>query len=366
MVMRTIGVGTVGKYLGFALGSGIDEEGLGGDIRGLEGVGREMKGVRVDEEEEDEVEESISNPAVDFEPVPQDVAYKPSHRDSTASTGSRTEEEVKVGSVPSTSYIPTPTASASITAGSVTRTISNASTIKPTAGSGRLGMTSHPHDSSTTSTPVRSERSDQGYPSTDRTPRLAADDTSFATLDPSIMPHFYGSVSNKIGEACACWLARWGMDVFAAELAISDPIPTGPIGSAYEEGQGYRIFRHRGLPAQFLRGLLSSDTLWVKGGEMGRYRAVREILDLRRRGWEAELGQSSGREEDGESDDAEGERDERWDEWEEDEMELARVLAEGVYYQHMVSHSHTCSGDIGCFGFSRPGPYYGQGRYALP
>lgn len=32
--------------------------------------------------------------------------------------------------------------------------------------------------------------------------------------------YFYGVVGDKIGEACACWLARWGADVLALEEAV--------------------------------------------------------------------------------------------------------------------------------------------------
>ncbi|KAJ3920244.1 hypothetical protein F5877DRAFT_38472 [Lentinula edodes] len=31
---------------------------------------------------------------------------------------------------------------------------------------------------------------------------------------------YYGSISDKIGEACACWLARWGADMFVEEKKI--------------------------------------------------------------------------------------------------------------------------------------------------
>ncbi|KAG9096127.1 hypothetical protein FRC06_008995, partial [Ceratobasidium sp. 370] len=32
--------------------------------------------------------------------------------------------------------------------------------------------------------------------------------------------YFYGVVGDKIGEACACWLARWGADILALEEAV--------------------------------------------------------------------------------------------------------------------------------------------------
>lgn len=131
------------------------------------------------------------------------------------------------------------------------------------------------------------------------------------------LPHFYGFASNKIGEACACWLARWGVDLLDIELASPTLTP---------------IWSHRGLPADFLRAVLSADTLFVRD-EMERYTVTRRVLDLRRRGWEEEM------ESKGDISVAESMAEtEGWDAWEADEEELARVFADGIYYTHMVSY----------------------------
>ena len=123
------------------------------------------------------------------------------------------------------------------------------------------------------------------------------------------LPHFYGFASNEIGEACICFLARWGTEILAHELG-NLALPA--------------IFGYGGLPARFVAALLGSDLFWVDG-EMERYRTARRILDLRRKEWDEEM---SGQE----NLHCEGEE----EEWDEDEMEIGRVFAEGIYYAHMV------------------------------
>jgi hypothetical protein len=38
--------------------------------------------------------------------------------------------------------------------------------------------------------------------------------------DAEELEYFYGATSDRIGEACACWLARWGVDVLGVEEAL--------------------------------------------------------------------------------------------------------------------------------------------------
>ncbi|KAJ3864587.1 hypothetical protein EV359DRAFT_40753 [Lentinula novae-zelandiae] len=62
---------------------------------------------------------------------------------------------------------------------------------------------------------------------------------------------YYGSISDKIGEACACWLARWGADMFMEEEKIvSDWLndPNASLDSWTVEESGFE-----GVP-------LTSDT----------------------------------------------------------------------------------------------------------
>ena len=145
--------------------------------------------------------------------------------------------------------------------------------------------------------------------------------TSTHTADTSLghintASHCYGIPSDKIGEACASWLCRWAVETFDAEVQLAHDTTS-------------RVWRQRGLPARFVRSILSSDLLFIKG-EMDRYRLARSILDLRRAGWDSEMDDtgdsastvsSSGGHQ----------------EWEDDETEMDDLFASGIYYTHMVS-----------------------------
>lgn len=134
------------------------------------------------------------------------------------------------------------------------------------------------------------------------------------------LPHFYGFASDKIGEACCCFLTRWGVDILHREMTFADIAKSG-------RQPPWRVFATGGLHAKFIRALLSSDQLFVKD-EMDRYKAARKILELRRREWQedsvGDLGVSNQNELDSE------------EEEEEDEVELEKVFTDGIYYTHMV------------------------------
>jgi hypothetical protein len=264
MVLRTVGPLTIGRYLGFAIGDGVGEEEWDGQhhegARDLEGIGRPIK--RKEEHIIEEIDESLDpdHPRI---PIPS------SHRGSADSDIKLDDDDSKVGG-----SAPTVT---------VTRSISGASnaTLRGLSLS-QLGL---------------------------------QDDRSSAEI---LLPHFYGFASNKIGEACVCWLARWGVDLLDVELA-----------STAGHEPSFRVWAHRGLPANFVRALISSDSFFVKD-EMERYRVAREVLDLRRRGWEVEM-ESRG------DISASFESDGGTEEWDDDEAEMAKVFAEGIYYSHMAS-----------------------------
>jgi hypothetical protein len=140
--------------------------------------------------------------------------------------------------------------------------------------------------------------------------------------DDEALPHFYGFASDKIGEACCCFLTRWGTEILYQEAKLDEQEPL------------WRVFARGGIHAKFVRALLSSDSLFVSN-EMDRYRAARKVLDLRRRGKEDEgdlgmshLSMGTGSEED----------DSDW----EDEEELEKVFTDGIYYTHMVCPLLSC------------------------
>ena len=127
----------------------------------------------------------------------------------------------------------------------------------------------------------------------------------------------YGGLSDKIGQAAACWLARWGPDMLGYELQVAPPLaapptpktpvlssPISPLrggrpstspssssaGSAIQREKGKmpfvtgagsalagapppdvpRVWRRGGLSAAWVHALIASDTLCVRG-EKERY-----------------------------------------------------------------------------------------------
>jgi hypothetical protein len=145
----------------------------------------------------------------------------------------------------------------------------------------------------------------------------------------------YGSVSDKIGEACVCWLARWGADMLVLEQEAGGfskkPVPYAPVATP-QRAIGRRstvsrwrtpvsgvtdfphprpplIWRRGGLTATWVRALISSDLLFVKS-ERERYDLAKAVVELRRN--EGIL--------------------------EEEEVEWAKMFTEGIYYTNMVRH----------------------------
>ncbi|KAH9945582.1 hypothetical protein B0H21DRAFT_744355 [Amylocystis lapponica] len=155
---------------------------------------------------------------------------------------------------------------------------------------------------------------------------------------------FYGAVSDKVGEAAACWLSRWGADILqweeqmtgrmgTQEGALWSPTSIGRsragtvpsrftdesflvVGSMriYEQKRGPpMVWRRGGLSARWVRGLLSSDSLFVRG-EKERYDMAKTVVEMRRRA----------------AKDAGLERDD------EEEREWTELFSTGIYYANMA------------------------------
>ena len=110
--------------------------------------------------------------------------------------------------------------------------------------------------------------------------------------------HHYGAISDEIGEASACWLARWAKDMLRYEeglnirprrlssqmspstLLMSDNnlTPSNSIQSTH-----IIIWARGGLSSDWVSALVSADTLFVKG-ERERYDLACSVVELRRRG----------------------------------------------------------------------------------
>jgi len=155
-----------------------------------------------------------------------------------------------------------------------------------------------------------------------------------STLDKtgSDLLYSYGAVSDKIGEACVCWLARWSADILVSEQQAAggmQPVPFAPVATPpraigrRSTVSGWRtpisdvvcsppaplplIWRRGGLTATWVRALVSSDLLFVKG-ERERYDLAKAVVELRRN--EGIL--------------------------EEEEAEWTKMFLEGIYYANMV------------------------------
>ncbi|KAI0757436.1 hypothetical protein C8Q80DRAFT_1282594 [Daedaleopsis nitida] len=157
--------------------------------------------------------------------------------------------------------------------------------------------------------------------------------------------YYYGAVSDKVGEAAACWLSRWGVDMLRLEeqALVSEPhVIWTPVprdvqyandrpGSAPPDMPGSRsggtarpasgksvvapvVWRKGGLSARWVRGILSSDALFVRG-EKERYEMARSVVEMRRASrTTGEFGESV----------------------EDEEAEFERLFNEGIYYANMI------------------------------
>ncbi|TFK57675.1 hypothetical protein OE88DRAFT_1804172 [Heliocybe sulcata] len=130
--------------------------------------------------------------------------------------------------------------------------------------------------------------------------------------------YYYGAVSAKVGEACACWLARWGRDMFeyeekvekvVAEGKVSPPANflsgTGPsrrrattisttpesLHFTFRAGEFHAnaadvvvplIWRRGGLDASWVKALVMSDFLFVNA-ERERFELAKGVVEMRRR-----------------------------------------------------------------------------------
>jgi len=130
-----------------------------------------------------------------------------------------------------------------------------------------------------------------------------SDDYDIIDEQPS---HHYGGISDKIGEACACWLARWATDMLRYEelehsddenertggkprsssfSSLFDTPGVRSSGDSKPVVDGYRtrtIFGRGGLKPEWVAALVSSDFLFV-ANERERYNFACTVVELRRR-----------------------------------------------------------------------------------
>jgi len=121
-------------------------------------------------------------------------------------------------------------------------------------------------------------------------------DGGFGNFEGDSPSYHYGAVSDKIGEACGCWLARWATDMLQYEEANNTQDfehnnrrkrSESLLYTIDKPGSASSILRpviwgRGGLDAKWVSALVSADTLFVKN-ERGRYNLARSIVELRRR-----------------------------------------------------------------------------------
>lgn len=130
-------------------------------------------------------------------------------------------------------------------------------------------------------------------------PEGASPNSEDGRFDDSILrepSYHYGTVSDKIGEACACWLARWATDILQLESKDFETADHGMYSQAVSSNSGIPavhtssgkrpkppiIWGHGGLTAKWVAAIVSADTLFVKS-ERERYNLARTVVELRRR-----------------------------------------------------------------------------------
>ncbi|KIM47967.1 hypothetical protein M413DRAFT_7093 [Hebeloma cylindrosporum] len=107
--------------------------------------------------------------------------------------------------------------------------------------------------------------------------------------------HHYGAVSDKIGEACVCWLTRWATDILQLEAdgdvsfrprGLSSLNPSKVAAVISDKTTSIKppvIWGSGGLSAKWAAAIISADTLFIKN-EKERYNLARSVVALRRCG----------------------------------------------------------------------------------
>ena len=139
----------------------------------------------------------------------------------------------------------------------------------------------------------------ESYPTVESSSESSESESAISSRPAS----YYGSVSDKIGEACVCWLTRWAANVLQLETEEETRIYPNPdprtrskslssfdpkiaisasFASSLKAFEFPTIFRVGGLSAKWVSAIVSADTLFIKG-EKQRYNFARTIVELRRR-----------------------------------------------------------------------------------
>lgn len=152
-------------------------------------------------------------------------------------------------------------------------------------------------------------RRDEGSDRASQDSASSDDDLSDTNVHTS--SHHYGPISDKIGEACACWLVRWAKDMLAFEMVEPELQNNSTMDHnlwGWNPSDRPFIWRRGGLDPVWVTAIISADTLFVKS-EKDRYDLARSIVELRRQEGIIES----------------------------EEQEWTRTFEEAIYYDNMAS-----------------------------
>lgn len=146
----------------------------------------------------------------------------------------------------------------------------------------------------------------------------------------------YGAISDRIGEACGCWLARWGTDLLSYEIQKEEehtklepisPLLSRQRSTTIPSDAGLNratytglsktvqaipcIWSRGGLSPAWVAAIVAADTFFVKG-ERERYTFARSVVELRRKNGIIDA----------------------------EEEEWTRMFAHDIYYANMVIELH--------------------------
>ena len=136
---------------------------------------------------------------------------------------------------------------------------------------------------------------------------VCSDESNSPAYEPT---SHYGTISNKIGEAAACWLARWGHDILKLEEKKREDADLALQYGLDDSSSDYSIpviWARGGLNPGWVNALISSDALFVRG-ERERYDFAKSVVELRRK------------------DGVDSVEEEEW----------RKMFSLGIYYTHMV------------------------------
>lgn len=164
-----------------------------------------------------------------------------------------------------------------------------------------LNLDEIPTEGLKSKSPTGDEKNEEDHDGLSRHRVAGSSESSDGEFDELIQqgpaPH-YGTISNKIGEACSCWLVRWAVDMLQFETSGDADLSSGPpdrrvrsksvsyttttTTSSPSPLRTSPLWGRKGLTSQWISAIVSANTLFVKN-ERERYDFARSVVELRRK-----------------------------------------------------------------------------------